>query len=63
MEPIKWSVSSNIVYKPLSVNCLVSIKECRKPLRPTLVPYILLSLTNQINLSSRSVPTQKPRGE
>ena len=47
MEPNKLSVSSNIVHKPLSVNCLTPTKECRRYLRPTLAPYILLSLTNQ----------------
>ena len=47
MEPNKLSVSSNIVHKPLSVNCLTLTKECRRSLRPTLAPYILLSLTNQ----------------
>lgn len=55
------SVSSNIVHKPLSVNCLTPTKECRRSLRPTLAPYILLSLTNQANPSSRSIPTQNPR--
>lgn len=47
MEPNKLSVSSNIVHKPLSVNCLTPTKECRRSLRPTLAPDILLSLTNQ----------------
>ena len=61
MEPNKLSVSSNIVHKPLSVNCLTPTKECRRSLRPTLAPYILLSLTNQANPSSRSIPTQNPR--
>lgn len=61
MEPNKLSVSSNIVHKPLSVNCLTPTKECRRYLRPTLAPYILLSLTNQANPSSRSIPTQNPR--
>ena len=61
MEPNKLSVSSNIVHKPLSVNCLTPTKECRRSLRPTLAPYILLSLTNQARLSSRSIPTQNPR--
>ena len=61
MEPIKLSVSSNIVHKPLSVNCLTPTKECRRSLRPTLAPYILLSLTNQAYPSSRSIPTQNPR--
>ena len=59
MEPNKLSVSSNIVHKPLSVNCLTPTKECRRYLRPTPAPYILLSLTNQVNPFSRSVPTQK----
>lgn len=59
MVPNKLSVSSNIVHKPLSVNCLTPTKECRRSLRPTLAPYILLSLTNQVNPFSRSVPTQK----
>ena len=36
MEPNKLSVSSNIVHKPLSVNCLTPTKECRRSLRPTL---------------------------
>ena len=62
MEPNKLSVSSNIVHKPLSVNCLTPTKECRRSLRPTLAPYILLSLTNQANPSSCSVPTQKTKG-
>ena len=62
MEPNKLSVSSNIVHKPLSVNCLTPTKECRRYLRPTLAPYILLSLTNQVNPFSRSVPTQKKQG-
>lgn len=62
MEPNKLSVSSNIVHKPLSVNCLTPTKECRRYLRPTLAPYILLSLTNQANPSSCSVPTQKTKG-
>lgn len=61
MEPNKLSASSNIVHKPLSVNCLTPTKECRRTLRPTLAPYILLSLTNQANSSSRSIPTQNPR--
>ena len=61
MEPNKLSVSSNIVHKPLSVNCLTPTKEYRRYLRPTLAPYILLSLTNQANPSSRSIPTQTPR--
>lgn len=47
MEPNKLAVSSNIVHKPLSVNCLTPTKECRRSLRPTLAPHILLSLTNQ----------------
>ena len=47
MEPNKLSASSNIVHKPLSVNYLTPTKECRRSLRPTLAPYILLSLTNQ----------------
>ena len=38
MEPNKLSVSSNIVHKPLSVNCLTPTKECRRSLRPTLAP-------------------------
>ena len=63
MEPNKLSVSSNIVHKPLSVNCLTPTKECRRYLRPTLAPYILLSLTNQVNPFSRSVPTQKTKGK
>lgn len=63
MEPNKLSVSSNIVHKPLSVNCLTPTKECRRYLRPTLAPYILLSLTNQVSPSFHSVPTQKPKGE
>ena len=61
MEPNKLSASSNIVHKPLNVNCLTPTKECRRSLRPTLAPYILLSLTNQANPSSRSIPTQNPR--
>ena len=61
MEPNKLSVSSNIVHKPLSVNCLTPTKEYRRSLRPTLAPYILLSLTNQANPSSRSIPIQNPR--
>ncbi len=63
MEPNKLSVSSNIVHKPLSVNCLTPTKECRRYLRPTLAPYILLSLTNQVSPSFHSVPTQKTKGE
>lgn len=63
MEPNKLSVSSNIVHKPLSVNCLTPTKECRRTLRPTLAPYILLSLTNQKILLANSPSPQKNRGE
>ena len=62
MEPNKLSVSSNIVHKPLSVNCLTPTKECRRYLRPTLAPYILLSLTNQEILLANSPSPQKKQG-
>ena len=63
MEPNKLSVSSNIVHKPLSVNCLTPTKECRRSLRPTLAPYILLSLTNQVNPFSALFQLKKNKGE
>lgn len=63
MEPNKLSVSSNIVHKPLSVNCLTPTKECRRSLRPTLAPYILLSLTNQKKILLANSPSpQKKQG-
>ena len=61
MEPNKLSVSSNIVHKPLSVNCLTPTKECRRSLRPTLAPYIFAFVNKSSNPSSRSIPTQNPR--
>lgn len=62
MEPNKLSVSSNIVHKPLSVNCLTPTKECRRSLRPTLAPYILLSLTNQVIPSPALFQLKKNKG-
>ena len=49
-------------YKSLTTNSLQPIQELSTPLLLLPVPYISLSLTNQLSPSPRSVPTQKKQG-